>query len=126
MKTILSSSIAIGHALASSVEVMSRANKIFPVVASIQAELPYVCFRREETAHQPLKGSMADTAQVAVLCFTSEYGDGVELAEAVRSALDGASFSVEGLTLRSCHLSKASEAWADDAFIQELLFTVKI
>jgi hypothetical protein len=63
---------------------------------------------------------------VEVLCFTEQYTDGVLLAEAVRAALDGARAEVDGVVMRSCYLADSEEAWGDDAFVQRLIFNVKI
>ncbi|MEG1345884.1 MAG: hypothetical protein RSC78_04060 [Acidaminococcaceae bacterium] len=50
----------------------------------------------------------------------------VELAETVRDALDGAQGEIPGLVMRSCYLVDSEEAWQDDAYVQQLVFNVKI
>lgn len=108
-------------------EVMTRCNKIFPVVTD-RADLPYILYRRTALDQTPTKtmAAKADGAQLEVLCFTEKYGEGVELAEAVRQTLDGVQGELNGLRMRSCTLTDYEEAWQDDAYVQQLVFTVKV
>lgn len=108
-------------------EVMARCNKIFPVVTD-RADLPYILYRRTALDQTPTKtmAAKADGAQLEVLCFTEKYGEGVELAESVRQTLDGVQGELNGLRMRSCTLTDYEEAWQDDAYVQQLVFTVKV
>ena len=126
-KTSLSAGEVIRAALLDDKDVMARVNKIFPVVAD-SAELPYISYRRAGFEQNPQKAGApgADAIQLEVLCFTARYTEGVELAEAVRAALDHATITQGDLRLRSCTLTDSEEAYQDDAFVQQLVFTVKI
>ena len=126
-KTSLSAGEVIRAALLDDKDVMARVNKIFPVVAD-SAELPYISYRRAGFEQNPQKAGApgADAIQLEVLCFTARYTEGVELAEAVRAALDHVTITQEGLRLRSCTLTDSEEAYQDDAFVQQLVFTVNI
>ena len=68
----------------------------------------------------------ADTVTMEVFCYAAQYADSVELAEAVRAALDYSKGERAGLTMRSCTLVDSEELYEDDAFVQQLLFAVKI
>lgn len=126
-KTSLSAGEVIRAALLDDKDVMARVNKIFPVVAD-SAELPYISYRRAGFEQNPQKAGApgADAIQLEVLCFTARYTEGVELAEAVRAALDHVTITKEGLRLRACTLTDSEEAYQDDAFVQQLVFTVNI
>ena len=125
-KSSLSAGEIIRDILVNNAEVAARAKKVFPVVED-SAELPYIVYRRTQLEQEPAKGrSGADTVGIEILCYTQHYTEGVELAEAVREALDGAQGEKDGLVMRSCYLADSEEAWQDDAYVQQLVFNVKI
>lgn len=125
-KSSLSAGEIIRAILMSDGEVTARAKKVFPVVED-NAELPYIVYRRTQLEQDPTKrGRGADTVGIEILCYTEQYTEGVELAEAVRDALDGKQHESGGLVMRSCYLADSEEAWQDDAYVQQLVFNVKI
>lgn len=126
-KTSLSAGAVIRAVLLADPEVSRRVRKIFPLISS-DAELPYITYRRAAMSAAPQKSGRpgSDEVQIEVLCFTSRYAEGVELAEAVRNALDFCSAEAEGVNMRSCYLAESEEGFQDDAFVQQLLFNVKI
>ena len=104
------------------------ATQVFPVAAN-EAGLPYVAFRRAALEHDPAKGRGADTVVYDVRCYAATYLESVELAEAVRDALDyqTAADETTGIRMRSCYLSATEPEVSDsDAYIQTLKFTIRI
>lgn len=129
-KTSLSAGALIREILLDSAAVTALTDKIFPVATDI-AELPYILYRRVSMDQNVQKTGQpgADTVQIEVICFTEKYSDGVELAEAVRGALDNVrdvQTDDETLVMRGCTLADSEEAWQDDAYLQQLVFNVKI
>lgn len=129
-KTSLSAGVLIRELLLGSAEVTARTNKVYPV-ATDKAELPYILYRRASMEQNPQKTGNpgADTVQMEVICFAADYDDCLELAEAVRGALDNKrdmQTDDETLTMRSCLLVDSEEAWQDDAYVQQLIFNVKV
>lgn len=126
-KTSLSAGAVIRNILLSDKEVKKRANKVFPIVID-KAQLPYILYRRASLQHNPTKSGLpgADTVTMEVVCYTARYAEGVELAEAVRAALDYSQSEYDGVTMRSCMLTDSEEGYEDDAFLQQLIFQVKI
>ena len=125
--TSLSAGAIIRDILLSDEEMKRRVNKVFPIVID-KAQLPYILYRRAALKHDPTKASMpgADTVTMEVVCYTAKYAEGVELAEAVRAALDYATGEREGMVMRICTLADSEEGYEDDAFVQQLVFQVKI
>lgn len=115
--------------LVSSEAVRAITTTIFPV-AKEEAQLPYISYARKALRHEAVKGSSAccgaDTIEIDVNCYASDYATSVELAEAVRSALDYQSYEGDEVSMRSCTLSNASEYWECDAFVQSLTFVLNI
>lgn len=126
-KTSLSAGSIIRDMLLKDAEVKKRTNKVFPVVTDT-AVLPYILYRRAAMEQNPTKSGYpgADTVVIEVVCYTEKYADGVELAEAVRAALDGKQGEKDGVVMRSCVLSDSEEGYDSDAYAQQLVFRVKI
>lgn len=126
-KTSLSAGSIIRDILLKDAEVKKRTNKIFPV-ATDTAVLPYILYRRVSMGQNPTKagGHGADTVTIEIVCYTEKYSDGVELAEAVRAALDGKQGEKDGLVMRSCILTDSEEGYDSDAYAQQLVFNIKI
>ena len=125
-KTSLSAGEIIRAILIDDDEVAARTKKVFPVVPD-SAELPYILYRRTQLTKEAVKGRVgADTVCIEILCYTADYTECVELAEAVRAALDNVQYKIDGLAMRSCKLSDSEEGWQADAYVQQLVFEVKI
>lgn len=127
MKTSLSAGMMIRALLTGDAGVMGIARKVFPVITD-SAELPYVVYRRLSLEHSSTKAGMpgADTVRMEVLCYAGSYQCSVELAEAVRAALDYKKGAAGGLQMRGCTLEGGSESFEGDAYLQELVFNIKI
>jgi len=126
-RTSLSAGAVIRDMLLSDEEVRRRTSKVFPIVID-QAQLPYILYRRAALQHNPTKTGApgADAVTMEVVCYTAKYAEGVELAEAVRSALDNRQGESQGVRMRSCTLVDSEEGYEDDAFSQLLVFQVRI
>jgi len=133
MATSLSAGLVIYDMLTQSEQVMSIATRVFPVLISEDEDvrLPYVCYNRDRMLHTPVKngGIGPDTATITIACYAESYTQSIELAEAVRSALEYQTYesAQDGIVMRSCVFADARE-YADEEnhFIQELTFLIKI
>ena len=119
-QTSLSAGLAVRKLLSESADVQAITRLVFPVVSD-SAQLPYVVYRRSDLEPAPNSLGSADTLTFEVACYAASYAGAVELAEAVRAALDGTSDNL----LRSCRIASAEELWEADAHVQLLTFTVR-
>ena len=125
-RTSISAGLIIGTLLSEDPYIAAMATQVFPVVTD-EATLPYVSFRALKMENSPAKGVPGSEALlVEVGCFSDTYAGSVELAEAVRAALDGKQSSRDGMRMRSCFFEDREEDWQDDAYVQRLVFRVKI
>lgn len=100
---------------------------VFPVATTETVTLPYIVYARVGMENTPVNAPQpADTVMIEVDCYAGDYTGSIDLAEAVRAALDGATCECDGLTMRSCVMADASEDYDSDAYLQSLLFKVKI
>lgn len=127
--SILSAGTAIYEVLNEALK--GKVTKVFPVAAD-EAVLPYVCYHRDKldtiTYKDGGNGSYMppNVAEISVDCFSSTYKGSVILAEEVRKALDGISIRTDdGLIIRACWMCDAVEMWANDAYVQSLVFKLK-
>ena len=126
--TSINAGAFIREVLSQNDEVRAITTRVFPISVD-EATLPYISYRRSRMQQTPVKHGApgADTVEVEVNCFAQTYGESVDLAEAVRNALDGTQCTLDnGLVMRSCYLSDGSEDWQDDAFVQQMVFTIRI
>ena len=126
-QTSLNAGVIIRDILINDADVSRIATKVFPVVTD-KATLPYGAYRRSRLEHNPTKAKNpgADTVQIDINCYAATYQESVELAEAVRAALDYAQGEKDGLVMRSCILADGEELYEDDAYVQSLTFKVQI
>lgn len=126
-QTSLSAGSIIRDLLLQDAQVTAITNKIFPVVTDT-AVLPYILYRRSSLEHNPTKSGYpgADTVTIEIVCYTEKYAESIQLAEAVRAALDGKQREKDGVFMRSCVLLDSEEGYEGDAFAQQLVFNVKI
>jgi len=134
--TILSAGALLVDVLANDAELSQNCNKVFPIVSEEGAELPYICYRRQNITPTVYKGgqglSGANTANYEVVCFAETEAQSLVMAERVAELLDGKSYVYTddhtGATLvaRSIVLVNADELWQGDAYAQNLQFQIKI
>ncbi len=125
-RTSLSAGVIIGKILAEDPEISSKVTKVFPVGVN-EATLPYVIYRCCKAEVMPVKSPGApDNTNIEVMCLAESYGESVELAEAVRAALDFRKGEHNGLKMRKCSFVDREETYDSNAFIQALLFSVQI
>lgn len=124
-RTSISAGALIRHALMASEEVKKRVNKIYPVVTE-RADLPYILYRHTGLDAVATTKGGADRITFELNCFTAQYAEGIELAEAVRDALEGQSVTLDGLTLRNCYVTNFASEWDSDAHVQVITITANI
>lgn len=126
--TSLSAGMVIHRLLTSDEAVMKSVTKVFPVVTD-EARLPYIAYRRSALSGELTKSHAAESVTVEVRCYAATYAESVSLAEKVRAALDYRSTdgsNDNGLRLRACFLAGAEEFAEGDAYVQHLIFTLRI
>ena len=125
-KTSISAGLIIGDLLANDPAVKAIVTEVFPVITD-EAILPYVSFRALKMENSPAKGTVGpETLLAEVCCLSDSYAGSVQLAECARAALDGIQASLDGIRMRSCFFEDREETWEDDAYIQRLIFRIKI
>ena len=123
-KTAISLGAVIRQILLDNERVKDNVTKIYPIVAD-NAKRPYAVYRRVSINPEWTKWEKAeDRAVFQILIATEDYESGIELAENVRECFDGKNLTAYGV--EDCKLTNAQETWMDDAYVQDLYFTIKM
>lgn len=128
-RSSLSAGVVIRDVLLDNDRVTGITQSIIPVFSPTEnLILPYVIYRRLKLDGRTVKTDprRAESVEMEVACYASGYSESVDLAEAVRAALDHKTMSSDGLNLRSCTLVDSSETYEGDAFVQILVFDVRV
>lgn len=123
--TSLSAGLIIRALLLENPKILGKVKKVFPLVIR-ECDLPYIAYRRVSLSQDVTKSGGADTIRIEVICYAKTYEESVSIAEEVRRTLEFRQKEFSDMYLRQCYLFDSSEMWADDAYIQRLIFQVKI
>ena len=101
-------------------------NKIFPVVSKEGTTYPFVVYQRIGiTPYYTKDGLTGEMCNVSVIIAAASYAESVNIAEAVRGALEGKTISFTGgLSVTAIDLGTADEDFIDDVFVQNLNFNI--
>lgn len=128
-RTSLSAGLVVRDVLLGDARVRAITRTVVPVFSPTEPlTLPYVVYRRTKLTVRSVaqRGTGAEGVEMEVCCYAASYSESVELAEAVRRALDHRQATAEGLTMRSCTLADSSEEEGGDAYAQVLVFDVRV
>lgn len=107
--------------------------KIYPVMSDENAEMPFVVYRRTGIRSENVKGSTAfDSSTLEISVFSKDYGQGVELMERIRAALELRTIrctkSAQGfdMVVGCTRMVDCEESWDADCYRQDLTIECKI
>jgi len=130
-RTSLSAGLAVFALLKG--ELGNSVKKIYPVVSDENAEMPFVVYRRTGIRSENVKGSTAfDSSTIEVSVFTKEYGEGVELMERIRAALEHTTIQCTkerdgfDMMVGCTRMIDCEESWDADCYRQDLTIECKI
>ena len=100
---------------------------IFPLVANAETAYPFVVYSRTSLNVEYCKDGVAeDIAEVQVLAVSDNYVESLDVANRIRSILELMKYKDNDIRVTECKLSSITEEFMEDAFIQRLVFTIKI
>ena len=100
-------------------------DKIFPLVAPQSTEGDLIVYYRDEYSKDYTKmGVYNDNCKVYVTIVSDSYDRSQEIAEAVNNALEGTFFLNTDNQIQ-VRLSDSTEDYADNKYIQDLLFEIQ-
>lgn len=128
MKNALSINKYINKFLTDSEEVtkLVEVSNIRPLVLA-PTEFPYISFMHSNISSEYTKDGWAeDTTEVVIICVSDDYGQTVDIAEAVRELLENSVYKDEDIYISQIRFSGATEDQIENVFVQRLTFAVKV
>ena len=128
MKNALSINKYINKFLTDSEEVtkLVKVSNIRPLVLA-PTDFPYISFMHGNINSEYTKDGLAeDTTEVVIICVSDDYGQTVDIAEAVRNLLENSAYKDEDIFISQIRFSGATEDQIENVFVQRLSFNVKV
>lgn len=100
---------------------------IYPIDARLSSKFPFAVIQRTSVIPANAKdGTYEDTVYFSLMIVDDNYIGSVNIAEAIRTALDRRAYKTDEINIRSIRLVGASETLYDESFIQQLDFIATI
>ena len=101
--------------------------QFFPIDAKQGTKYPFAVIVRTGMQDNSSKdGIYEDIVNVSIIVVDDNYINSIEIANEIRNWLEGHSYKDETINIRRIRLSTTSEAYYNDAFIQELSFNIYV
>ena len=117
------------NALLSANEEVTRmvGDRIYPLVSKVDCKFPFIVYQRMSCVTNYTKdGLIAEEQNYSITVLADTYSESVELADAVRDALELERGTFAGQHIRNIALASVSESWVSDTYVQELNFTIEL
>ena len=102
-------------------------NQLYPVAAKTGTLFPYsVIIRTGMVNNQSKDGIYEDIVTVSIIVVDDNYYGSIDIANEIRNWLEGHSYKDETINITQMKLSSTSEGYYNDAFVQELIFSINI
>lgn len=130
-KTSLSAGLAVYAVLKEALK--DKVTKVYPVVATEDAVMPFLVYRRTGVRSNPSKvGTCFDSSVIELSVFSKDYGEGVEIIEAARATLENKTIhctkAKDGfdMVVGCTQMTDCEESWDGDCYRQDLTIECKI
>lgn len=111
----------------SSVTNLINENNIFLLIAEAETKYPYVVITRTKiSSRDENKDFNTDEIGVNIKVWSDKYDEAVNIADAIRFAIEGKEVEVDNETMDSIVLSSSTESWTGEAYLQSMDFTAEI
>lgn len=100
-------------------------DRFFPIDAKQGTTFPFCVIQRTGIQTNGTKdGRNEDNVNITLLLVDDDYIDSVEIADEIRNWLEGHRYKDDSIDIRQIILTGCSETMYNDAYIQQLNFTV--
>jgi hypothetical protein len=101
-------------------------DKLFPIVGDDDVKNPFLVYERKSIQPNYTKDGLSyDECVIEITCVSDNYSEVIELADAVRKAIELKTGIISGVAFFSSVLIGSSENYGIDNYIQTLIFKIK-
>lgn len=101
-------------------------NKVYPLVAPLETEFPYIVFQRTDTTNYSKDNRYQSELTYNVIVASDDYDESIELADSVIGELSGKrNIEIGDWKISSIRCGNSSESY-NDAYLQSLTFIFKV
>lgn len=98
-------------------------NRIYPLIAEIDANFPFITFTRDNiTSNYSKDGIYQDSVTFSIMVVSAKYSSSLDIANRIRHIFEKRKIESKDLTLYNIKLTGISESFTDDSYTQELRF----
>ncbi|MEG2856295.1 tail completion protein gp17 [Bacteroides sp.] len=100
-------------------------DRLYAISTKSETSFPFIIYKRSALSPAGSKDreSVTDSVTVDVIIADEDHFRSVEIAELVRSAIEGKRGKYDTFDVNDCRLSAADEDFIEDTFIQRLTFS---
>ena len=104
-----------------------RPTSIFPLIANANTNFPYIVMQRTGIrANYSKAGLIDDNVTIEIICVSNDYSQSIDIAQEVRNTLDAKRFRDEDVFIDNIEIESITEEWAENAYLQRLVFNMNI
>jgi hypothetical protein len=101
--------------------------QFFPIDAKLSTKFPFCVVRRTGMNDFSSKdGIYEDQITVSLIVVDDNYFGSIEIANEIRNWLEAHRYSDDTINITQMRLTSSTEGYLNDAYIQELIFTITI
>lgn len=106
----------------------SVGTKIYPLIAEQTTTYPFIVYNRDSITNKTYTkdGYCEDTVSFTVNCVSTDYSQGLDIANEVRKTLEKIRIDDERMTIYNCRINSIDESYTDNAYVQTLSFNCTI
>ena len=96
-------------------------SKIFPLIANADTTFPFIVYSRDSLIPVYTKNLLSDnTVSFTIIVVSDDYIQSLNIANAVRHALEGQMYKDEYLTIYPIRINSINENTLSDAYLQTI------
>ena len=104
-----------------------KPTSIFPIVANANTKYPYIVMQRTGIrASYSKAGITEDNVTLEIITISNDYSQSIDIAQLIRETIDGKRYRSDEIEIDDIEVESITEEFVDNAYLQRLVFSMKI